>query len=204
MPWVAVKEAVLPWSRFPGVDAVLGPEMRSTGEVMGIDHDFSRAFAKSQSAAGSQLPKAGGVLLSLTDRDKQAGAQIAKEFSKLGYELFATDSTATYLRQQGMEVRTVLKLTEGRPNVADVIKNREVSLVINTPSGRRSHSEGFTIRQAALQHNVPIVTTLAAARAALAGVRGVREGHMTVASLQDYYAKGNAEQRAFTGELKQR
>ena len=189
MPWVAVKEAVLPWSRFPGVDAILGPEMRSTGEVMGIDQDFARAFAKSQSAAGSQLPKAGGVLFSLTDRDKQAGAQIAKELSKIGFELFAKGSTAEYLRQQGLEVRTVLKLTEGRPNVADVIKNREVALVINTPSGKRSHSEGFTIRQAALQHNVPIVTTLAAARAALAGIRGIKEGHVTVASLQDYYAK---------------
>jgi carbamoyl-phosphate synthase large subunit len=189
MPWVAVKEAVLPWSRFPGVDAILGPEMRSTGEVMGIDQDFARAFAKSQSAAGSQLPKAGGVLLSLTDQDKQPGAQIAKELSKLGFELFATESTAAYLRQQALEVRTVLKLTEGRPNVADVIKNREVVLVINTPSGRRSHSEGFTIRQAALQYNVPIVTTLAAARAALAGIKGVKEGHVTVASLQDYYAR---------------
>jgi carbamoyl-phosphate synthase large subunit len=188
MPWTAVKEAVLPWSRFPGVDVVLGPEMRSTGEVMGIDLDFARAFAKSQSAAGSQLPKSGGVLLSLTDRDKQPGAQIAKELSKLGFELFATGATAAYLRQQGLEVRTILKLTEGRPNVADVIKNREVVLVINTPSGRRSHSEGFTIRQAALQYNVPIVTTLAAARAALAGIKGIRDGHVTVASLQDYYA----------------
>ena len=103
---------------------------------MGIDQDFARAFAKSQSAAGSQLPKSGGVLFSLTDRDKQAGAQIAKELSKLGFELFATESTAAYFRQQGLEVRTVLKLTEGRPNVADVIKNREVVLVINTPSGQ--------------------------------------------------------------------
>jgi carbamoyl-phosphate synthase large subunit len=189
MPWTAVKEAVLPWSRFPGVDAVLGPEMRSTGEVMGIDQDFARAFAKSQSAAGTQLPKSGGVLLSLTDQDKQPGAQIAKELAKLGFELFATESTAAYLRLQGLEVRTVLKLTEGRPNVADIIKNREVVLVVNTPSGRRSHSEGFTIRQAALQYNVPIVTTLAAARAALAGIRGMREGRVTVAPLQDYYAK---------------
>jgi carbamoyl-phosphate synthase large subunit len=189
MPWVAVKEAVLPWSRFPGVDAVLGPEMRSTGEVMGIDQDFARAFAKSQSAAGSALPKAGGVLFSLTDADKQAGAQIAKEMTKLGFELVGTGSTAEYFRKQGLEVRTVLKLTEGRPNVTDVIKNREVTLVINTPSGRRSHSEGFTIRQASLQHNVPIVTTLAAARAALAAIRGMREGKVTVASLQDYYAR---------------
>ena len=189
MPWVAVKEAVLPWSRFPGVDAVLGPEMRSTGEVMGIDQDFARAFAKSQSAAGTQLPKTGGVLFSLTDVDKQAGAQIAKELAKLGFELVATGSTAEYFRQQGLNVRTVLKLTEGRPNVTDIIKNREVALVINTPSGRRSHSEGFTIRQASLQHNVPIVTTLAAARAALAGIRGIREEKVTVASLQDYYAR---------------
>jgi carbamoyl-phosphate synthase large subunit len=127
------------------------------------------------------------VLFSLTDSDKQAGAQIAKEMAKLGFELVATGSTADYLRQQGLAVRTVLKLTEGRPNVADIIKNREVALVINTPSGRRSRSEGFTIRQASLQHNVPIVTTLAAARAALAGIKGIREGKVTVRSLQDYY-----------------
>ncbi|HVO32904.1 MAG TPA: carbamoyl-phosphate synthase large subunit, partial [Elusimicrobiota bacterium] len=146
MHWVAVKEAVLPWSRFPGVDAILGPEMRSTGEVMGIDHDFSRAFAKSQAAAGSQLPKSGGVLFSLTDRDKQAGCSIARELSKLGFELFATGSTADYFRAQNLEVRSVLKLTEGRPNVADVIKNRDVVFVINTPSAKRSRTEGFTIR----------------------------------------------------------
>ena len=115
MNWVAVKEAVLPWSRFPGVDAILGPEMRSTGEVMGIDQDFSRAFAKSQAAAGSQLPKSGGVLFSLTDKDKPAGSQIARELSKLGFELYATESTAVDFRNQGLEVRTVLKLTEGRP-----------------------------------------------------------------------------------------
>ncbi len=193
MKWVAVKEAVLPWMRFPGVDAVLGPEMRSTGEVMGIDQDFSRAFAKSQAAAGSELPKAGGVLFSLTDRDKQAGCHIARELTKLGFELYATESTAAYLRQQNLEVRHVLKLTEGRPNVADVIKNREVVLVINTPSGKRTLSEGFTIRQAALQHNVPIVTTLAAARAALSGIRAIRDGQWTVSSLQAYYASGDIE-----------
>ncbi len=189
MAWVAVKEAVLPWSRFPGVDAVLGPEMRSTGEVMGIDLDFARAFAKSQSAAGSQLPKAGGVLFSLDDQDKQAGAQIAKEMSKLGFELLATGATADYFRGQGLAVRTIHKLAEGRPNVADIIKNREAALVVNTPSGRRSHSDGYTIRQASQQHNVPIVTTLAAARAALAGLKGIQEGTVTVASLQDYYAR---------------
>jgi len=189
MQWVAVKEAVLPWSRFPGVDAILGPEMRSTGEVMGIDQDFPRAFAKSQAAAGSQLPKSGGVLFSLANRDKPAGSQIARELAKLGFELYATGSTADEFRKQNLEVRTVLKLTEGRPNVADVIRNRDVVLVINTPSGKRTRSEGFTIRQAALQHNVPIVTTLAAARAALTAIRGFQEGRWTVASLQEYYAK---------------
>ncbi len=189
MPWVAVKEAVLPWMRFPGVDTILGPEMRSTGEVMGIDNDFNRAFAKSQAAAGSQLPKTGGVLLSLTSRDKQAGSLIARELAKLGFTLFATEGTADYLRQQNLEVKEVLKITEGRPNVVDVIRNREVALVINTPSGKHSRTEGFTIRSAALQHNVPIVTTLAAARAALAGIRGLREGRYTVSSLQEYYAR---------------
>ena len=194
MQWVAVKEAVLPWMRFPGVDAVLGPEMRSTGEVMGIDQDFSRAFAKSQSAAGSQLPKSGGVLFSLADKDKPAGSQIARELSKLGFDLYATGSTAEYLRGQNLEVRTVLKLTEGRPHVADVIRNRDVALVINTPSGKRTREEGFTIRQTALQHNVPIVTTLAAARAALTAMRGFQDGgQWTVSSLQEYYSKKNSE-----------
>ncbi|MFA5976021.1 MAG: carbamoyl-phosphate synthase large subunit [Elusimicrobiota bacterium] len=196
MKWVAVKEAVLPWMRFPGVDAILGPEMRSTGEVMGIDQDFNRAFAKSQSAAGSELPKSGGVLISVTDRDKPAMCHIARELKKLGFELYATESTAAYFRQQNLEVRHVLKLTEGRPNVADVIKNRDVSLVINTPSGKRTRSEGFTIRQAALQHNVPIVTTLAAARAALSGIRAIRDGHWTVSPLQTYYASARAEEKA--------
>ena len=188
MGWVAVKEAVLPWSRFPGVDAVLGPEMRSTGEVMGIDQDFSRAFAKSQAAAGSQLPKSGGVLFSLTDKDKREGGQIASELAKMGFTLYATESTAELFRQQNLDVKMVLKLNEGRPNVVDVIRNRDVTLVINTPSGKRSRTEGFTIRQAALQFNVPIVTTLAAARAALSGIRAIREGHWTVSSLQQYYS----------------
>ncbi len=188
MPWVAVKEAVLPWMRFPGVDMVLGPEMRSTGEVMGIDQDFNRAFAKSQAAAGSQLPKEGGVLFSLTERDKQAGLQIAQELAKMGFTLYATEGTTEFFRSRNLDVKSVLKLTEGRPNVADVIRNRDVTLVINTPSGKKSRSEGYTIRSTALQHNVPIVTTVAAARAALAGIRGLREGRYTVSSLQDYYA----------------
>jgi len=203
MRWVAVKEAVLPWSRFPGVDAVLGPEMRSTGEVMGIDRDFSRAFAKSQSAAGSHLPKSGGVLFSLADKDKKKGALIAQELAKTGFDLYATESTAAFFRTQKLEVKTVLKLSEGRPHVADVIKNRDVVLVINTPSGKRTRSEGFTIRQAALQSNVPIVTTLAAARAALSGIRALREGRWTVASLQEYYKQGSNEQRTMSNEVKE-
>jgi carbamoyl-phosphate synthase large subunit len=195
MKWVAVKEAVLPWSRFPGMDVVLGPEMRSTGEVMGIDQDFNRAFAKSQSAAGSHLPKTGGVLLSLTDKDKKEGFKIARELAGLGFTLYGTDSTADFFRNQNLDVRPVYKLTEGRPNVTDLIKNRDVVLVINTPSGKRTRSEGFEIRQTALQHNVPIVTTLAAARAALSGIRAQREGQWTVSSLQEYYQRKPTERR---------
>jgi carbamoyl-phosphate synthase large subunit len=189
MKWVAVKEAVLPWTRFPGMDVILGPEMRSTGEVMGIDQDFNRAFAKSQAAAGSHLPKTGGVLFSLIDRHKKEGAQIARELAGMGFVLYGTESTADFIRNQNLEVKTVYKLTEGRPNVTDLIKNRDVVLVINTPSGKRSRTEGFEIRQTALQHNVPIVTTIAAARAALSGIRAQREGHWTVSSLQEYYQK---------------
>jgi carbamoyl-phosphate synthase large subunit len=194
MKWVAVKEAVLPWSRFPGMDVVLGPEMRSTGEVMGIDQDFNRAFAKSQAAAGSQLPKSGGVLFSLVDRYKKEGSQIARELLGMGYALYGTGSTAEFFRAQGLECRTVYKLTEGRPNVADLIKNRDVVLVINTPSGKRSRSEGFVIRQTAMQHNIPLVTTIAAARAALSGIRALGEGpKYTVSSLQDYYQRKAAQ-----------
>jgi len=196
MRWVAVKEAVLPWIRFPGVDAVLGPEMRSTGEVMGIDLDFSRAYAKSQAAAGSALPKSGGVLFSLTDRDKAAGSQIARELVRLEFQLYATESTANFFRNEGLEVKTVLKLSEGRPHVADVIRNRDVAFVINTPSAKRTRTEGFTIRQAALQHNIPIVTTLAAAKAAVTAMRGLKEGHWQVKSLQHYYGVVKGEKVA--------
>jgi len=193
MKWVAVKEAVLPWSRFPGMDVILGPEMRSTGEVMGIDKDFNRAFAKSQFAAGSHLPKSGGVLFSLTDRHKKEGSQIARELAGMGFTLYGTESTADLFRSQHLDVRTVYKLTEGRPNVTDLIKNRDVVLVINTPSGKRSRSEGFEIRQTALQHNIPIVTTIAAARAALSGIRALREGQWTVSSLQEYYKQDGSK-----------
>jgi carbamoyl-phosphate synthase large subunit len=161
--------------------------MRSTGEVMGIAKDFSGAFARSQAGAGSQLPANGGILFSLADKDKKEGLRIAQELARMGFSLFATESTAEFFRSNQLDVKTVLKITEGRPHVVDVIRNRDVALVINTPSGTKTRSEGFTIRQAAQQFNVPIVITIAAARAAATGIKAQRQGNWTVTSLQNHY-----------------
>ncbi|MBD3271433.1 MAG: carbamoyl-phosphate synthase large subunit [Elusimicrobia bacterium] len=187
LQWVAVKEAVLPWSRFPGVDTVLGPEMRSTGEVMGIDTNFSTAFAKSQAAAGTHINNTGAILFSLCRGDKKTGANIARDFLRNGFSLMATRQTAAFFRSQGLDVTEILKISEGRPHVVDVIKNKQVCMVINTPSGQRSRSDGYAIRQAALVHTIPIFTTLAAAHAALQGILARRQGAPTVHSLQSLY-----------------
>jgi len=187
LPWTAVKEAVLPWTRFPGVDAILGPEMRSTGEVMGIDANFPAAYAKSQSAANSPLPIKGKVLMSLKESGLPITIEIAKKLHHLGLEILATSGTANMIRSAGIPVLTVKKLQEGRPNVVDVITNREVALVINTPSGGQAQSDGFAIRNAALMAGIPIITTLAAADAATVAIESLQKDKWTIRSLQDYY-----------------
>lgn len=186
-PWFSVKEVVFPWLRFPEVDVVLGPEMRSTGEVMGVDVDYGTAFGKSQAAAGGALPKKGTILFSLRIRDRAQALPIARAFEKMGYGLMGTEGTAAYLRENGLNIQSVKKIAEGRPNVLDVIKNREVVLVLNTPEGHRSRSDGFHIRRTALLSNVPIITTHAAARAVVEGLQQSRERRWEARSLQDLY-----------------
>ena len=189
---VSVKEAVLPFDRFPGVDTLLGPEMRSTGEVMGVDVTFGLAFAKSQMAAGTRLPDVGTVFLSLADRDKPAGLEVARAFSALGFSLAATLGTAGYLRSEGVAVDTLVAKV-GEEGVAsdavELIAQGKVQLVVNTPRGRGPRADGQHIRAAAVAHKVPCLTTLAAARAAAAGMADVRSHPLEVRTLQDLHRR---------------
>ncbi len=186
-PHLAVKEAVLPFNKFSGTDTLLGPEMRSTGEVMGIDTEFGRAFAKAQIGAGQELPQKGTVFISVSDRDKQAAVPVAAELIRLGFTLVATEGTQRFLRSQGLEVEKILKLHEGRPHVVDAIKNREIHLIINTPTGIEAQQDGQTIRRTALAYKIPLVTTLAGARATAAAIRALQESQIGVKSLQEYH-----------------
>ena len=190
---VSVKEAVLPFNRFPGVDTLLGPEMRSTGEVMGIGSTFGLAFAKSQIAAGNRLPVDGTVFLSLANRDKQAGVAVARQFRALGFELAATSGTAALLEAEGLPVATVVaKVGDTSPGVVDavdLIAGGKVQLVVNTPRGRGPRADGLHIRAAALEHLVPCLTTVAAARAAAAGIADWIRHPLSVRSLQEYHQR---------------
>ncbi len=190
---VAVKEAVLPFNRFPGVDTLLGPEMRSTGEVMGIDATFGLAFAKSQMAAGNRLPISGTAFLSLADRDKAAGSGVARDLVSLGFDLVATSGTATMLEAEGIPVSTVVaKVGDSHPGVVDavdLIAGGKVQLVVNTPRGRGPRADGLHIREAALSHQVPCLTTVAAARAAAAGIADWIRHPLRVRSLQEYHER---------------
>jgi carbamoyl-phosphate synthase large subunit len=187
LSYTAVKEAVLPFIKFPGIDSILGPEMKSTGEVMGIDANFGLAFAKSQMAAGSALPLGGTVFLSVNDRDKQRIAPVAKKLLDLGFKLISTRKTCAYLKSQGFAVEEVAKIGEGRPDMVDIIKNKQVDLIINTPKGTRSRSDGYVIRQNALIHNVPFITTFFGAEAAVDGIVALRNQGITVKPIQEYY-----------------
>jgi len=183
----SVKESVFPFNKFPGVDIILGPEMRSTGEVMGIDDNFPMAFAKSQMAANSPLPRSGKVFVSVAQRDKHDVVPIARELTAMGYQIISTRGTAEALRQAGLEVVEVPKLQEGRPNLIDYMKNDQVALVINTPSGKGARTDEGKIRAAAVAHGVTCITTLAAAQAAVAACRALAEQELTVSALQDRY-----------------
>jgi carbamoyl-phosphate synthase large subunit len=185
----SVKESVFPFNKFPGVDIILGPEMRSTGEVMGIDDSFPMAFAKSQLAASSALPTSGRVFLSVANRDKEEVVGIGRALAEMGYELIATRGTAKALRAGGVAVDEVAKLQEGRPNLIDFMKNDQIALVINTPSGRGARTDEVKIRAAAVANGVTCITTLAAAHAAVEACRALRERQATVSALQDRFVQ---------------
>jgi carbamoyl-phosphate synthase large subunit len=184
---MAVKEAVFPFSRFPGVDILLGPEMKSTGEVMGIDRDFGRAFAKSQLGAGSMLPCKGTVFVSVRDKDKDAIIAPSKQLAEMGFRLIATGGTQNALRDAGLEVSRVNKVMEGRPHIVDAIRNGDIQLVINTSEGKQSVADSFSLRRAALTDRVPYYTTIAGARCAVAAIMALRADDLEVMPLQDYF-----------------
>ncbi|MCW5773588.1 MAG: carbamoyl-phosphate synthase large subunit, partial [Rhodospirillaceae bacterium] len=185
---VAVKEAVFPFARFPGVDVLLGPEMKSTGEVMGIDTDFGRAFAKSQLAAGVRLPQQGRVFISVRDHDKTPMVPVAKKLIELGFTIIATHGTADFLNAQGVETAVINKVLEGRPHIVDSMKSGDVHLVFNTTEGALAIADSASIRQTALTADIPYFTTVAGARAAVEAIGALRAGALEVAPLQSYFS----------------
>jgi carbamoyl-phosphate synthase large subunit len=187
LPHVAVKEAVFPFARFPNVDTILGPEMKSTGEVMGIDSSFERAFAKSQLGAGVILPDCGTVFLSVKDADKKGLAALARRLVEMGFSICATRGTAARIRESGLPVTVVNKVLEGRPHCVDAILSGEIQLVVNTASTPQSVADSFTIRRTALTRLVPHYTTMAGARAAVHAIAALKSGMLEVAPLQSYF-----------------
>lgn len=184
---VSVKESVFPFIKFPGVDIILSPEMKSTGEVMGVDQELGTAFYKSQEAASARLPLEGKVFVSVKNSDKQKIIPIAKHLAELGFSLVATRGTAEVLTKSGLKAETILKIAEGRPNVGDLIRNGEVRLLINTPSGKGPMLDEAKIRSLAISFNIPCITTLNAARMAVGGIRSAQSGKMGVRTIQDYH-----------------
>jgi carbamoyl-phosphate synthase large subunit len=187
IPYFGVKEAVFPFNMFPEVDPVLGPEMRATGEVMGIADTFGLAFYKAEEAAGSKLPTEGNVLITVADKDKNKLLPIAKKLKKLGFSIYTTSGTSEFLNENNIETTVLRKLHEGRPNISDAIKNKEINLIINTPVGRTGKYDDSYIRMKAIQHKIPYITTLAAAEAAIEGIDAAKKSRIFPKSLQDYY-----------------
>jgi carbamoyl-phosphate synthase large subunit len=185
---VGVKEAVFPFVKFPGTDTILGPEMRSTGEVMGIDRQFPLAFAKAQLGAGTRLPMSGKAFLSVRDEDKSALTDVARQLTAGGFSLLCTHGTAQFLVEQGLPVERVNKVKEGRPHCVDALLNGDVALVVNTTSGAQAIADSFSLRRTALMKEVPYFTTLAAARAAALAIAALKLGPLDVQSLQEYHA----------------
>jgi carbamoyl-phosphate synthase large subunit len=188
IPHFGVKESVFPFNMFPEVDPLLGPEMRSTGEVLGLADSYGLAFYKAQEATGTRLPDEGTVLITIAERDRERILPAAREFASLGFRIMATSGTAAFLAGNGIEATTVLKLHEGRPNIDDAITNGEVQLLVNTPAGKSSEFDDSYIRKAAIKHRVPYITTTSAALAAAQGIRAHRESPGSVRSLQSYHA----------------
>jgi carbamoyl-phosphate synthase large subunit len=186
--YFAVKESVFPFNRFPGVDALLGPEMRSTGEVIGMDKTFEMAYAKSQLAAGQKLPLSGMVFISVKDKDKSAVVSIAKGFQSLGFEILASSGTGNFLTGKGVAVKIIPKVYEGeRPNIVDYMKNNQISLIINTPSGKKPKKDIVSIRSSAVSRNIPLITTIPGAKATLVAIKKLKEDAINVKSLQEYH-----------------
>ncbi len=184
---IAVKEAVFPFAKFPGVDTLLGPEMKSTGEVMGIDDDFGMSFAKSQIAAGNPMPVAGRVFLSVKDKDKPAAYEVALGLSGAGFTIIATRGTADYLRKKGISVETVNKVFEGRPHIVDRITDMKIDLVINTVHGAEAQKDSYSIRRTTLMKGIPYFTTISAAKAAVRGIAAIKTNPLRVTSIQEYH-----------------
>jgi carbamoyl-phosphate synthase large subunit len=191
-PYVAVKEAVFPFNKFREADPVLGPEMRSTGEVMGISDSYGSAFAKAQLAADNGLPTSGTVLVTVNESDKPVVTPIVRRFRDMGFRIMATEGTAAFLRARGIPAERVLKVHEGRPNTIDMIVNDQVQLLINTPLGKHAQRDDYTMRQAAVAHRVPYTTTMSAANAACDAILALRFRPPSVRSLQEWHeiAKG--------------
>jgi carbamoyl-phosphate synthase large subunit len=185
---IFVKESVFPFLKFPGADILLGPEMKSTGEVMGISLDFGIAFAKAQMASGFRIPTEGTVFISVNDNDKKEMLPLAKDLAEMGFEILATRGTASFLKAAGIKARMVYKVNEGRPNVVDLIKNGKISVVFNTPLGKESHFDDSAIRKSATLHGLMAVTTLTGAAATVSAIRAVRERSMDFLSLQEIHA----------------
>jgi carbamoyl-phosphate synthase large subunit len=183
-----VKSPVFPWGKFPGVDTVLGPEMKSTGEVMGVADNFGEAFAKAQIAAGQVLPLQGTVFLSVNDHDKERAVSLARQFVEMGFHLVATHGTAIVLEQAGLQPERVHKVKEGRPNVVDLIKGDRIQLIVNTPRGQDTFFDEKAIRRAAVLARIPTITTLAAARAAAEGIAALQKGTLSVIALQTLHS----------------
>lgn len=187
IPHFGVKEAVFPFNMFQEVDPLLGPEMRSTGEVLGLADSFGLAFYKAEEAAQQVLPASGTVLITVAEIDKGPILEVAREFDRLGFKIKATEGTHRYLKSQGIGSELILKMHEGRPHIVDGIKNKEIQLIINTPSGRLGKYDDSYIRKAAIRFKVPYITTTAAAVAAVKGISAFRRGHGRARSLQDYH-----------------
>jgi carbamoyl-phosphate synthase large subunit len=187
--YYGVKEAVFPFNMFPEVDPVLGPEMRATGEVMGLASTFGMAYFKSQQAAGMRLPLSGKVLVSVNRRERGSLLPIVKTLSELGFELVATEGTYKFLQENNIAAKEVYKLNEGRPDISDLIRNREVALIINTPAGKLSKIDDSAIRMLAIQYKIPYMTTIAAAHATAEGIREAKNGDSPLKSLQEYLGK---------------
>ena len=186
---IAVKEAVFPFARFPGVDIILGPAMKSTGEVMGIDTDFGRAFAKSQLGSGTTVPVDGTVFISVRDRDKTAMIDVARRLRDLGFGIVATSGTAEALNEAGVETKPVKKVREGRPHVVDSIISGDIQLVFNTTEGAKAIADSYALRRSALVRKIPYYTTVAGAKAAVEAISAMRAGGLEVAPLQSYFTR---------------